>query len=135
MSKRRPRGRMLHGLHSRIVTARVTLWTLIVPPTVWAVHFLFAYLWAAVSCEKAGRFASFPVLFWAGTALALALIVASALVAMVQKETPGDPPPHDAGTDTDRNRFLATATWLLAGLSFAGVVFTALPVLFLLDCR
>ncbi|SEK07373.1 hypothetical protein SAMN05518849_1581, partial [Sphingobium sp. AP50] len=25
---------------------KVTLWTLIVPPTIWAGHFLFSYLWA-----------------------------------------------------------------------------------------
>lgn len=130
-----PRGRMLHGLRSRIHALKVTLWTLIVPPTTWAAHFLFSYLWAAISCEKVGSFASFPWLFWAGTALALVVITASALVALVQTRMPGDPPPHDAGTDPDRNRFLATATALLAGLSFAGVVFSALPVLFLLDCR
>lgn len=46
---------------------RVTLWTLIVPPTVWAVHFLFSYLWAAISCEKIGEWALFPTAFAIGT--------------------------------------------------------------------
>ena len=58
--------------HERL---RVTLWTLIVPPTAWAAHFLFSYLWAAISCAKTGSFAKFPVLFLAGTLLALIVIL------------------------------------------------------------
>ena len=48
---------------------------------------------------------------------------------------PGDPAPHEESTDSDRIRFLAYSTVLLAALSFVGVVFTAAPVLFLTDCR
>lgn len=114
---------------------RVTLWTLIVPPTSWAAHFLFSYLWAAVSCAKLGVWARFPLAFAIGTAAALAVIAAAGLVAWQQARTPGDPAPHDEGTDVDRLRFLAYATLLLAGLSFVAVVFTALPVLVLSDCR
>ena len=40
------------GLRERILGLKVTLWTLIVPPTVWAGHFLFCYLWVSVSCAK-----------------------------------------------------------------------------------
>jgi len=114
---------------------RVTLWTLIVPPTVWAVHFLLSYLWAAVSCAKIGEWALFPTVFAIATAVALVIIVASGLIAWQQSRTPGDPPPHNEGTDIDRLRFLAYSTLLLAGLSFIAVVFTALPVLMLGDCR
>lgn len=113
----------------------VTLWTLIVPPTSWAVHFLFSYLWAAIQCAKAGAFAWYPAIYWGGTAVALVVIVAAGLIALVQARTPGDPPPHEQGTRADRTRFLAYATGLLAGLSFVGVVFTALPVIFITDCR
>ncbi|MBB3881066.1 hypothetical protein [Sphingomonas pseudosanguinis] len=114
---------------------RVTLWTLIVPPTVWAVHFLFSYLWAAISCEKIGEWALFPTAFAIGTVIALVLIVASGVIAWQQSRTPGDPPPHQEGTDIDRLRFLAYSTMLLAGLSFVAVLFTALPVIMLGDCR
>lgn len=124
--------RGLHGFASRL---RVTLWTLIVPPTIWAGHFLFSYLWAAVSCAKVGTFARFPVTFAVGTLLALALIAGSGVIAWSQSRTPGDDPPHDEGTDIDRLRFLATATLMLAGLSFVGVLFTAMPVVFLRDCH
>lgn len=118
--------------HERL---RVTLWTLIVPPSVWAAHFLFAYLWAAISCAKAGAFARFPLLFAAGTVLALLVIALSGWIAWKQQRTTGDPPPHEQGTEADRLRFLAMSTLLLAGLSFVGVLFTALPVAFIGDCR
>lgn len=118
--------------HERL---QVTLWTLIVPPTVWAGHFLFSYLWAAVSCAKVGLFARFPTVFVVGTALALSAILLSGWIAHRQTRIPGDPPPHEHGTNIDRLRFLAKATLLLAGLSFVGVLFTALPVVFIGDCR
>ncbi|MBW6522693.1 hypothetical protein KZ810_04210 [Sphingomonas sp. RHCKR47] len=124
-----------NNLAARLRSRRVTLWTLIVPPTVWAVHFMFCYLWVAVSCAKLGGFARFPVAFVIGTIVALAIIIASGAVAFVQSRTPGDPPPHDESTEIDRTRFLATATLLLAGLSVVGVLFTAAPALMLTDCR
>lgn len=128
-------GRLHHGLRRRILGLRVTLWTLIVPPTVWAGHFLFCYLWVAISCAKTGAFARFPAAFVIGTAVALAIILASGAIAWVQARGPGDPPPHEQSTDRDRLRFLALATLLLAALSAAGVVFTAAPALMLTDCR
>jgi len=120
---------------ARIRKLNVSLWTLIVPPTVWAGHFLFSYLWAALNCAKRGKFATFPTLYVAGTVLALVLIGAAGTVATIQARTPGDPPPHEQSTDIDRLRFLAVATQLLAVLSAIGVIFTATPVAFLTDCR
>ncbi|WP_343525703.1 hypothetical protein [Sphingomonas sp.] len=114
---------------------RVTLWTLIVPPSVWAVHFLLSYLWAAISCAKIGAWARFPTAFAVATAIALIVIVASGVIAWQQSRTPGDPAPHQEGTDVDRLRFLAYSTMLLAALSFVAVIFTALPVIMLGDCR
>ncbi len=134
MSEEGP-SRLRDGLRDRILGLRVTLWTLIVPPTVWAAHFLFCYLWVAVSCAKLGAFPRFPVAFVAGTAVALAITRASGASAWVPSRAPGDPPPHEESTDSDRLRFLATATLLLAGLSFVAVIFTAAPALMLTDCR
>lgn len=122
-------------LKDRIRSLDVSLWTLIVPPTTWAGHFLFSYLWAALNCAKKGEFARFPTLFAVGTVAALLVILAAGAVAWVQERTPGDAPPHEQGTKVDRLRFIAKATLLLAGLSFVGVIFTATPVLFLTDCR
>lgn len=123
------------GIRARLREARVTLWTLIVPPSVWAVHFLFCYLWVSVACAKLGAFPRFTTAFVIGTAVALGIILASGWIAWVQSRTPGDPPPHEEGTQIDRLRFLAKATLLLAGLSFVAVIFTAAPALMLVDCR
>lgn len=122
-------------LRDRISGLRTTLWTLIVPPSVWAGHFLFSYLWAALMCAKVGEFARFPTLFAVGTAVALLLILAAGYVAYVQSRGSASLEPAEAGTEQDRLRFLATATLMLAALSFIGVIFTATPVVFLTDCR
>lgn len=135
MKDEAPRGNGRRTLGARIRDLKVTLWTLIVPPSVWAVHFLFCYLWVAVSCAKLGAFPRFPAAFVIGTGVALAIILASGAIAWWQARTPGDPSPHDEGTDIDRLRFLATSTLLLSGLSFIAVLFTAAPALLLTDCR
>ena len=118
---------------------KVTLWTLIVPPTIWAVHFLFCYLWVAVTCAKSPTpgtaLTGFPLATLIATIVALLGIVAAGYIARVQSETPGDPAPHEQGTAIDRLRFLALSTRLLAGLSFVAVIFTALPVIIFGDCR
>lgn len=126
---------MKRGLPERVRGLKVTLWTLIVPPSVWAGHFLFAYIWAAVHCAKTGGFSRYPLIFWGGTALALVVILASGYIALVQSRTPGSAPPHEHGTDSDRLRFIAYSTLLLSALSFVAVTFTALPVVFIGDCR
>jgi hypothetical protein len=117
--------------HERV---KVSLWTLIVPPTTWAAHFLFSYLWAAIMCAKVGEFATFPWLFTGGTVIALIVILVSGYVAWVLERTPGGTPPNQDSTEIDRLRFLAKSTLLLAGLSFVGVIYTALPVVFLREC-
>lgn len=126
---------MKRGFGDRLRALKVTLWTLIVPPSVWAAHFLFCYLWVAISCAKLGAFERFPIAFVIGTIVALAIITASGTIAWFQTQGRGDPPPHEESTDEDRLRFLAKSTLLLAGLSFVAVLFTAAPALMLTDCR
>jgi Kef-type K+ transport system membrane component KefB len=116
-----------------------SLWTLITAPAVWAVHFLLCYIAAALVCAKANAFpASFEALrFGIGlaTAVALAAIVVAGLLAWRQWGFGVHDPPHDAANDEDRRRFQGLATLLLSGLSFVAVIYAALPVLFLVDCR
>ena len=57
-------------LADRVRKLSVSLWTLIVPPTVWAAHFLFSYLWAAIHCAKVGGFPRLPILYAGGTIVA-----------------------------------------------------------------
>ena len=58
------------------------LWHVIAAPIVWALHFLFCYVWAAIYCEKLGRGASLDeprVAVVVATVVALALIGLSTL--------------------------------------------------------
>jgi len=128
----------MSALYERAQRMRSTLWALILPPTIWAAHFLFCYVFAAIYCAKAGTFAPLGVVRAAialATAAALGVVLAAGFVAWATSRIPGDPPPHDESTDEDRVRFLATATLLLAALSFVAIVFTAIPALMFEDCR
>jgi hypothetical protein len=115
------------------------LWLLVSAPTVWAVHFLLCYVLAAIYCQKAGAaFAGLgSVRLWIGvfTIVALLLVSAIGLQAWRHWGFGANAPPHDAATPQDRQRFLGYATLLISALSFVSVVFTALPALFILDCR
>jgi hypothetical protein len=128
---------------------RADLWSLLMPPTIWALHFLFCYLVAAVTCARLGgvtltkpnpgaSFASlesFQPWVIGGTAVALALIAIFARQAWRHSGFGLDDPPHDAATPEDRQRFLGYATLLLSALSFVSVIFIALPAFLILDCR
>lgn len=115
----------------------MTLWALIVPPTIWAAHFLFCILWVAVTCAKTpeASLADFPLEVLLATIAAVLGISGAGYLARVKSRVPGDPPPHDGGTAVDRLRFLAVSTRLLAGLSLVAVLYTAVPVIIFGDCR
>lgn len=53
------------------------LWRVIAAPVVWAIHFLFCYIYGAIYCQKLGRDASLAepaVVVIGATAVALSLI-------------------------------------------------------------
>jgi hypothetical protein len=116
------------------------LWTLILGPTVWSLHFLFCYILAAVYCAKTGSIGVDlgPVRFWiaAATAAALVLIALSGWSAFQQGGFSDEVrPPHDTNTIEDRRRFFGFATLLLAGLSFVATLYVALPAILIGTCR
>jgi len=116
----------------------VNLWSLIVAPTVWALHFLLCYVISAIHCAKGGRLERLDDIRWsvgAATIVALAVVAVSAYVAWVHSTSEGDPPPYRESTDEDRRRFLGVAKFLLACLSFVAIVFTAIPAFVFEDCR
>jgi len=118
---------------------RDTLWTLIVAPTVWALHFLASYVVAAIACARATALFA-PIdgvrLTIAGlTAVALLVIGATGLRAWREWHAAEVETPHDRPTAEHRERLLEFATVLLAALSFVGVLFVALSALVLTDCR
>jgi hypothetical protein len=128
---------------------KADLWTLLMPPTVWAVHFLFCYLVAAIHCAKLGginltepssgiSFAPLgevQPLVAGGTVLALVLIAIGARQAWRHWGFGDDDPPYDAATPENRQHFVGFATLLLSGLSFVSVIFIALPAFLIGDCR
>ena len=129
---------MISILRAHALRMGSSLWALVAPPTVWALHFLFSYVYAAIHCAKAGRLEGIGdvrAAIGAATVIALLIVVACGYVAWAQARVEGDPPPHQESTDVDRLRFLAVATLLLAGLSFVAIVFTALPAFMFGDCR
>lgn len=116
-----------------------TLWTLIVAPTVWAMHFLVCYITAALSCAGStapfGRIDGARVFIGVATLVALGLIGTTGLRAWREWSASGINPPHDRSTDAHRERLLEFATVLLAGLSAVAVLFVALPAFVYVDCR
>lgn len=117
-----------------------TLWELVLGPTVWALHFLGAYIGAAIMCAKLpGEPALMPyrLAVAIGTAAALALIAFLGWRAwQAWDPLSGDIDDSLAGfADEDRHAFLGQAALLLCGVSFIGVIYTSLPVLILASCR
>lgn len=124
----------------RVKNERGGLWTLILAPTVWAFHFLFCYIAAAIYCAKSSTIGVDlgPVQLWIAiaTVLALALILFSGWQAFQQwGRTEKVRPPHDADTLEDRRSFFGFATLLLAGLSFVATLYVAMPALLIGTCR
>jgi hypothetical protein len=117
---------------------KANLWTLITPPTVWALHFMFCYVVAAVACAKSGMRADLAGVHTAiavATALALALILLAAWSSYRRWGTGSELPPYDEPTSEHREMFLGISTFLVSGLSLVAVIFVALPALFITDCR
>lgn len=118
---------------------RDDIWTLIAPPTIWALHFLASYIVAAAECApNEAIFRTIAATRWtvAGiTAVALVLIALIFVRAFREWRAHGGGTVNDADTDIARERFLEFSTILLAGLSFVAVIFVALPAFFNVDCR
>lgn len=116
-----------------------SLWSLIVSPTIWAVHFLLCYVTAAIWCAKlASRFDSLgPVRWLIGvyTAAALLGIALNGFSGLRRHRHGTAELPHDADTPEDRHRFLGFATALLAGMSAVAVLFAGAVTFYFHDCR
>ncbi|WP_416357099.1 hypothetical protein ACLNGM_02840 [Aureimonas phyllosphaerae] len=118
---------------------RDSLITMIATPTVWALHFLFCYIAAAVVCAPNTNIFE-PI---GGVRATIAVATFASLVfcwfagirAWREWKQAGGKPPHDKPTDDDRERQMELASVLLSGLSFLAIIFTALPALLVADCR
>jgi hypothetical protein len=117
---------------------RANLWTLITPPAVWAVHFLVCYVAAAVLCAKGGMATDFTIVratVLGATVPALVFILLAGIASYRRWGLDNELPPYDEPTSEHQESFLGIATFLVCGLSFIGVIFVAMPAIFISDCR
>ncbi|WP_442506049.1 transmembrane prediction [Novipirellula sp. SH528] len=112
------------------------LW-LVVPPSVWAIHFLASYMTIAIWCAKfadeSGDATPVRIAIAAYTVVSLAIIVVMAGLSYRQHRKGGNAP-HDDDTYGDHVRFTGQATFLLSLLSGVATIFTALVVVFVGSC-
>ena len=116
---------------------RQSLWALILPPAMWAAHFIVSYSAAAVWCGAVGRHAPLGAsgfAFMALTVAALAGIVISGRRGWSMYRHGGEKATHHRDTAGDRLRFLGLATVLLAALSGIATAYTALAVAVVRNC-
>ena len=116
------------------------LWRVIAAPIIWALHFLFCYVYAAIYCEKVGRGASLnqPTLVVIGaTAVALALIGLSThhLWRVRARSLTDDDFEFEHNTPEERHRFLSHVALMLCLLSAVAVLYVTIPMLYLSTCR
>lgn len=116
------------------------LWRVIAAPIVWALHFLFCYVYGAIYCEKAGRGASLDgptLVIVAATVIALLLIGASTLsLWRVRGRSLTDNDfEFEHNTPEERHRFLSHVALMLCVLSAVAVTYVAIPMLYLTSCR
>ena len=116
------------------------LWRVIAAPIVWALHFLFCYVFAAVYCEKLGRDASLggpTIVIIGATVVALGLIGLSVLsLCRVRGRSLTDNDfEFEHNTAEERHRFLSHVALMLCVLSAVAVLYVTIPMLYLSSCR
>lgn len=116
---------------------RASLWKLVAGPVTWALHFLAGYVTAAIWCAKApwpADTGKLHALLWGYTVVALAVIALFGWGALRQHLWGDAALPHDDASAGDRHRFLGFATFLLCGLSFVAVLYSAMAIAIVGGC-
>jgi hypothetical protein len=120
----------------RAVRTNQSLWRLIVPPTIWAAHFIASYATVSIWCSKvAGSGSSFGQLrltIVVYSVLALAGIGITGWIGYSECSRGVAAPSQD--TPESRYRFLGFATLLLSALSGVATAFSALTIFFFGSC-
>ena len=116
------------------------LWRVIASPIVWALHFLFCYVYAAIYCEKSGRDASLAqptVAIFGATLVALGLIGLSTwrLWRVRGRSLTDNDFEYEHNTPEERHRFLSHVALMLCVLSAVAVLYVTIPMLYLSTCR
>ena len=116
------------------------LWSVIISPSIWALHFLTCYVAAAIYCEKLGRdapLADIRLLVIAVTMVALAGIFWSSirLWRVHDRSLTDDDFEYEHNTPEERHRFLSHVALMLCVLSAIAVIYVTIPMLYLESCR
>lgn len=118
---------------------RDNLWSFVAGPTIWAAHFLFCYIAAAIYCAKFADRAGFGVLrvvIGLATIAALIGIARAGLQAVDNwRQALNADWVAEADTIDMRRRFIGRGAFLLAGLSGVAIAYVGATVLFVSDCR
>lgn len=133
MAERPPR---TNEERSEFAEERESLWRITLAPLAWAVHFMLCYGAVAVACEK-----TFLPVDPTRHALIALTVVVLAFIAWIGwrslqqwdvRRTGNFSNPY--GEAEDRHQFLGHAAFLLALISFIGVVYVSFPLLLVRSC-
>lgn len=116
-----------------------SLWLIALGPTIWALHFVVCYAATAVVCAKLDGLAEdgwlLRAVIFGATAVALALVAWIGWRSWRQWDFLDDRDlVHHRPVTEYRHEFLGHASFLLACLSFVGVLYVALPAVFVAGC-
>ena len=120
--------------------AGTDLWQVIAAPVIWAAHFLFCYVFAAIWCQKLGRDAALEGATWAvvaatGVALLLIGLCMLSLWRVRARSLTDDDLEFEHNSPEERHRFLSHVALMLCVLSAVAVIYVAIPMLYLTSCR
>lgn len=111
---------------------------IVVGPAIWGLHFLLCYLTVALICARGwaadGGLGAGRTVVAIATLLAAIAIAAAMVAAWRRWRQVRGLGAADAGLEP-RQRFLAAAGALLAGLSLLGTLWTGLPAVFVTTCQ
>ena len=116
------------------------LWSVIISPSIWAVHFLVCYVSAAIYCQKLGRDAPLGDI--------RTLVIGVTVVALIgigwssvrlwrahDSSLTDDDFEYEHNTPEERHRFLSHVALMLCVLSAVSVLYVTIPMLYLESCR
>ncbi|MHA6732291.1 hypothetical protein [Devosia sp. A369] len=124
----------------REIGSGTDLWRVIAAPIIWALHFLFCYIVAAVYCEKMGRDAvlgdaRLAVIIATGLALACIALTTHHLWRVRGRSLTDNDFEFEHNTPEERHRFLSNVALMLCILSAVAVFYVSIPMLYLSTCR
>jgi hypothetical protein len=128
---------MSSTFHRDVHEDRQSLWMLVTPPAIWALHFLASYAGVAVWCGTVGRdrpLGMLGIVFWIFTAFAVAGIVLAGRKGWRRNRHGSTGQTHHQDTAEDRHRFLGLATVLLAALSAVATLYVAIAFALIGSC-